>query len=688
MSFPASPRIAHFIFFACLLLFLSPKQATADFIHRALELEKNNDWKTALNYLIQAKDSLDRAHDHDPRIGFEFIRIVTEQNATEFYELATNLYYWGLFTDDIARFKKPLADEVNRIKPIISEERYTTWRSLLEAENPALTNHIRGYWTDRDMTPTQLRNERLLEHWERIAYSRSHFQRNSNTVYGTDDRALIYVKYGPPQRKRTGTFTVNRFKLEHWAESMIIASGQGFQSTGSDTSFASNLSNRIARQDDMKNQLVQLAEQIHEYAEFEVWVYDAITESRSRERSIIYLFGSSPSLGSYGLRRSVDEFVPRRAFTPRRSQFGTTHMNPAILLQLTYYEQLMATDNFFGDRFASLENEAVSTQRRSANMSRIQAQINENGIRDRQRFGPQEFSNYEATIPKLHMNYRLARFLDEDYNPILFAFVYSDPVEFIYTDFALSQEISQHEPDYRLLHNIRSRTSDYNTLAHLNAEPIIELDNDPITQRPVLASSMFIIPFSAEDDQIRAAVQLKDVNRSRELRRNSIFDYSILAVNNMALPTPSKLTLRENEFAVSDLIIGYGGADLMDIEHIEGLEDITIPFYVPYERKIPRSQGLRLMFETYHISPNAQGISEYTVEYQLRNYGLFGRRALRFGATSLRLQFMSPETRTRDVLEIDISDASPGRYKLILRVTDTTSGKTVIREEDVEIVDL
>jgi GWxTD domain-containing protein len=41
-------------------------------------------------------------------------------------------------------------------------------------------------------------NERLLEHWERINYARKHFTKNETTVYGTDDRGLIYVKYGNP----------------------------------------------------------------------------------------------------------------------------------------------------------------------------------------------------------------------------------------------------------------------------------------------------------------------------------------------------------------------------------------------------------------------------------------------------------------------------------------------------------
>lgn len=662
--------------------------AASDYFEKGIALsEKNDGWKTTLNYWIQVKDSLDRIGKHDPRVGFEFIRVVTENEATEYYDLATNFYYWGLRTTDFPKYEEAITEEVERIQPIISDDRYLRWTSLIEDKNPSIFNHIRGFWTDRDMTPTQLTNERLLEHWERIAYSKEYFRRNTNTVYKTDDRALIYVKYGPPTRKRTGTLTVNRFQLENWAEDMIIASGQGLSSTGTDSTITSGLTDHRGRQNDMKSQLVQLAEQIHEYSEFEVWVYDAITDSRSRQRSIIYIFGSSPSLGSYGLRRSLDEFIPSRAYTPRRSQFGTTHMNPAILLQLSYYQQLMATDDYFGDRFVHLENDAISTQRRSSNLARIQSLHNANELRDRQFFGPREFSNYEQDIKDIELNYELARFLDEDNQPILFAFVYSRPFEIIYTDLALTQEISVHEPDYRLLHNIRSRSSDYNTLANLNAEPTIDLEYDPVSDGLSDAMSFFIIPYDTKEDNIRLAVQLQDVNRPSSKRDDNIFNQSLLGINNLEIETPEHLEFESGEFAMSDVLIGYGGADLIDLQGVSEAEDITIPFYVPYEKKIPKQMGLRLLFETYNISTNDHNVGEYTVEYQLRTYGLFGRVRQR-GATRLTLNFTSFGDRARDILEIDLQDIDPGKYNLYLNITDTKTGKSVSTERDIEIVDI
>ncbi len=66
----------------------------------------------------------------------------------------------------------------------------------LKHNNPVVLNEIKGFWIENDATPSTAENERLLEHWERIAYARERFNKNHSTAYGTDERADVYIKYG------------------------------------------------------------------------------------------------------------------------------------------------------------------------------------------------------------------------------------------------------------------------------------------------------------------------------------------------------------------------------------------------------------------------------------------------------------------------------------------------------------
>src|SRR5690606_4337611 len=91
-----------------------------------------------------------------------------------------------------------------RIKPLLDENTYKEWRNKLRANDGTIYSDIRSFWLAMDPTPMQQPNERLIEHWERINYAKENFNKNSTSVYGTDDRGLIYVRYGKPDRLSSG----------------------------------------------------------------------------------------------------------------------------------------------------------------------------------------------------------------------------------------------------------------------------------------------------------------------------------------------------------------------------------------------------------------------------------------------------------------------------------------------------
>lgn len=57
-----------------------------------------------------------------------------------------------------------------------------------------------SYWRRQDPNPVTIQNERLVEHFQRVAYSRQHFRTPIGSL-GFDDRGKIYIRWGPPEEK-------------------------------------------------------------------------------------------------------------------------------------------------------------------------------------------------------------------------------------------------------------------------------------------------------------------------------------------------------------------------------------------------------------------------------------------------------------------------------------------------------
>jgi len=72
------------------------------------------------------------------------------------------------------------------------------WKELLERNDPSVYAALKRFWVTHDLTPATDYNERLIEHWQCIAYSRLNFNKGNKTFLGADERGNIYVRYGDP----------------------------------------------------------------------------------------------------------------------------------------------------------------------------------------------------------------------------------------------------------------------------------------------------------------------------------------------------------------------------------------------------------------------------------------------------------------------------------------------------------
>lgn len=266
-------------------------------------MREADEWEEALKVWWHGRNQLDLQGRTDPRLGLAFIELATEQKAANYYGTASEMYLWSFAREVSAEFQKVVTQEAERIIPLLDEEEAKEWRNLIKAKDAGLSQKIRLFWLQRDTRPATDANERLIEHWQRIAYARQHFTKNRNGVYDCDDRGTIYVKYGKPLRKKSGAFgtsSTSNIELMRW------------------------IGNPLQRMN------IRLNDRIPEY---EVWLYaDLGTQEPS-----IYLFSQRDGTGSYGLRYGI-EFLAGGIY------------------QIMYYADLMIFDSFFEERYAQLED--------------------------------------------------------------------------------------------------------------------------------------------------------------------------------------------------------------------------------------------------------------------------------------------------------------------------------------------
>ena len=288
-----------------------------DFYEQGIAKRDSGNWQAALDIWLAGYDSLNQQKP-DARLGVAFIELATQKKAEKYYEQASEIYFWGLSENSVGEYKQKLREEIERTKLLLDKEAYSEWLRLLKKNDFGLSRKINAFWVSKDPMRTTEMNERLIEHWERISYSKENFKNEPTTIYGTDDRGLIFIKYGEPDKKLAGKLGTNQMEIMRWFPSDFL--------------------------------LRQEIQRYNNNAEVEIWTYRGL----KKDEATVFLFGKKSGFGKYGLRYGVEDFIPDRAF--RRSSTRTTvGIMPGAFIQLMYYSELFSADGFFMDRFRELE---------------------------------------------------------------------------------------------------------------------------------------------------------------------------------------------------------------------------------------------------------------------------------------------------------------------------------------------
>ncbi|MCP4724400.1 MAG: GWxTD domain-containing protein [bacterium] len=341
-----------------------------NYYERCLERLESGRMMAAVNIWMQGKTMLQEEGKTDPRIGIKFIETVTKNKLKNLYERACEFYMWGFSKDNFNEYSDVYLEEAERVIPVLYIEDAKIWKEDLKNKDSILIKKIREFWIQKDPTPATPNNEKLIEHWKRIEYSRNNFKLNTYSPYKTDDRGTIYVKYGEPFLKKSGTF------------------GQKLNPSTMNTHGA-----KVAK--------------YHRYPQYEVWMYFKLWE----DDRVYYFFGA-PAGKRYGLLDGIEDFIENATFSNNNLTFNTY---VGTTIQEHYYGDMLVFGGEFAERLHELQG---------ANNSNVARGLRTKWKnRDKQNplklYAPGEVTNTTEYVIPIDIVYSSARLLNADNSPQL-----------------------------------------------------------------------------------------------------------------------------------------------------------------------------------------------------------------------------------------------------------------------------
>ena len=141
-----------------------------------------------------------------------------------------------------------------------------------------------------------------------------------------------------------------------------------------------------------------------------------------------------------------------------------------------------------------------------------------------------------------------------------------------------------------------------------------------------------------------------------------------------------------NELMMSDLLLAHNinpitiGESRFDRN---GYKILSNPF-----QRYQTNQIVYVYFEAYNLTFSSDDLTDYEIEYiinpEQERRGLFRRRSK--SLLSLKVDRSGDTAAPVEYAEFDVSDVDPGKYALVIRVTDKVTGAVVEKSRDFELV--
>lgn len=628
-------------------------------------------------------DSYENSSSVDSRIGIEFIRVVSANNMRSYYEPATQLYYRAMTDGAGMESRVAVRQEIERLKPIIGDGIFRQWINWWNEEDGNLGSDMKGFWVQNDPTPANITNERLIEHWQRIAEAKERFTKNKKTVYKTDERALIYIRYGEPARSKNGILTLQSINIRNWLENQLAID-------------QANESRPPENMEDADRQVMQRLQnaiyEFHRYPEYEIWFYDQVVEPQNQP--IIFLFGTDVRNDEFALQTSLEDFIPERAFyvdeqdDEESLNFTRAGITPALILQLLYYEQLAQSDDFFAQRLNELKTRILDQGIEAFQGMDLAFQTESQQIINQQvNQAPIEKSTYADLIPRIPLNVYQYRFLSDSLEPKIFTYVQSSAQEALLIDFnrnegknLLRQDLGQdynvlnEYTYYELTHNLQAYNESWETSVNRTDTPPLIITRPTEDQ---ISTSLFRQSHTGKTFQ-SVSVELMNYNPDSEALFETPFPPALRGWNKQQYRQPEPLNSHPDTLEVSDLVLGFNHPN-----------QTTEPFNfkVANNRLIPFGETLLLHFEVYNLMEQADGFTHFEMTYRILPVDEMGNILSDQSEFVLTLNFTNESSIVREDLEIETANLDPGFYELVVSIFDTESDQTRERKIRFEVVE-
>jgi len=667
--------ISYLVTLLIMFQFSAPLPANGNAIlEEGLSLESKGEYEEALLIWADAFSTLDKP---DPAIGREFVRLATEHKLRDYYELASIIYFWGLSAEEFEETTDLLHRELMMLKPIMTDEEFSAINTLFENKDPELYRELAHFWQRLNPTPGSEHNARMVEHWERVTYARNNFTRNVSSSYGTDDRGISYIKYGPPDRKHSGELRVTRGQT---------ASLSTMLDPGADAQFMANIVMDIGLQ-----------------PEYELWIYNR--PHPQMRFNLFKLFGEHPTRG-YGRVEQVEDFIPSHTFTFNSERYrmpsfqgeatpAGINLNPGMVYLWHFYEHLASFEPYFAYHFNRMAIEWESAEMHlnaresghnptsgvfAGQLMMQQSQIS--ALRDQQ-LVQVEFSTHEKNLPIIPVQVFQYRLLDDYNQPVYATFVESNPAQPFLNDFAYNEERMDQtgtaDPQqlfnhYDLTHVLQLVSEDDEVLTKQRqpTDLLIDFEADEPSR------SVFVIPYIAENTTQVLSAELHNRHPESARRIESSFTHTLRGLGKLEVTQPVPLSANSEKLEVSDLILGF---ELQENPN----PNAFLPFVVANNRAIPANEDLVVRFEVYHLHQNQEGFASFELDYEIKPVSRSFLSRSQQEDFSLTLHYETMDNRFNENLEIMTVDLEPGTYELQMIFTDLQSEQQVKRNVEFDI---
>ncbi len=601
-------------------------------------------WQAAVHTWEQALGRQESRQSVEPKMAIHYIRTVTEHEDTARYQEACKYYLDFLREANWTREPHAMKEEFRRVLPIAPPRLRKVWKKEIDNENPAIFGQMVAFWVSRDPVLSTSLNERLIEHWRRIAYARKHFRRAGNTVYGTDDRGLIYVRFGKPDRREEKIVTPPNLINDPVHGGPLIVDGR------------------------IIHPIIPLIMDV------ELWEYTF----SNRQKPSYYLFGEDAKGGGYGLQPGVMQMIPTFGYSLPAA--GMDRQGGALMLKYSIVEKLIGTTGYFVTLYNKLTNAIIERSvNRNAGAAVFQAPAilhhfefwEAEQARRRDRESPGSTTDLITGSNLIKTEYHYFRYLNRK----------NETEYLLVVDPDLKRLYRRLEPKRREKHPLTSVTMKSTFLATRDPRVRHVLAARNFGLHQIRSTGGVVTWFFNPDTTGASPVTGIDIfGRNGKHMKHDHIKYGrmelLYSTGPMQLPLPDPLKWNDKQILVSDPILGYQ-------------QTVTatkrIPFSPTLNPVFTNGDEMLVFFEIYDRIPG-----NYSIEFSYGRYqnSLLMRSSKPYNENAdVTVLYRQPDRRGRHWLALELSDFAEGSYYVKMTVRDDKGTVQDIRTADFRITE-